>query len=222
MYAYSGVLAALLQRGQTGQGARVEISMLEALGEWMSAPLHFTRDGGRTLPRTGASHASIAPYGPFACGDGQMVYLGIQNEREWRRFCADVLQRPELAADERFASNGARVRNREALDAVIGGVFAACSSAEVLEQLDSAKIATARMNSVAEFAAHPQLEARQRWSHVPTPAGSVRVLAPPGIPSGVTPRMDPVPALGEHTHSVLAELGYDAETIKAWRAAGVV
>jgi crotonobetainyl-CoA:carnitine CoA-transferase CaiB-like acyl-CoA transferase len=222
MYAYSGVLAALLQRNRTGQGARVEIAMLEALGEWMSAPLHFTRDGGRTLPRSGASHASIAPYGPFACGDDQAVYLGIQNEREWNRFCADVLHRPELAADERFASNSARVQNREALDAVIRGVFAACSSAELLELLDAAQIATARMNSVAEFAAHPQLEARQRWSHVPTPAGLVRVLAPPGLPAGVTPRMDPVPALGEHTHSVLAELGYDDETIQAWRAAGVV
>jgi len=196
--------------------------MLEALGEWMSAPVHFTRDGGRELPRTGASHATIAPYGPFTCGDGQAVYLGIQNEREWARFCRDVLDQPHLATDARFASNSARVRHREALQDVILRAFAARSAGEVLTRLESAQIATARMNGVAGFAAHEQLEARQRWREIPSAAGRVRVMIPPGVPSGVDPRMDAVPALGEHTDRVLAELGYDADTIAAWRAQGVV
>jgi itaconate CoA-transferase len=222
MYGYSGVLAALLQRGRTGAGARVEVSMLEALGEWMSAPVHFTRDGGRSLPRTGASHATIAPYGPFTCGDGQAVYLGIQNDREWARFCEVVLGQPALASDERFASNNARVAHREALHAVIVEVFAAHASGDVLARLEAAQIATARMNGVAEFAAHPQLAARRRWYEIASPAGPVRVLLPPGVPSDVAPRMDAVPGLGEHTDGVLAELGYDADSVRAWRAAGVV
>jgi itaconate CoA-transferase len=222
MYGYSGTLAALLQRGRTGEGARVEVSMLEALGEWMSAPVHFTRDGGRTLPRTGPSHASIAPYGPFTCGDGQVVYLGVQNEREWVRFCDVVLERPALAADERFASNSARVQHREALQAAVQDVFETRTSTDLLARLESAQIATARMNSVAEFAAHPQLEDRHRWREIQTPAGPVQVLAPPGIPSDVEPRMDDVPALGEHTDRVLAELGYDPDSIRVWRADGVI
>jgi crotonobetainyl-CoA:carnitine CoA-transferase CaiB-like acyl-CoA transferase len=222
MYGYSGVLAALLQRGRTGRGSRVEVSMLEALGEWMSAPVHFTRDGGRDLPRTGASHGSIAPYGPFACGDGQAVYLGIQNEREWVRFCEAVLQQPGLASDERFASNSARVRHRADLEAVILQVFGRRSSAEVLARLEAAQIATARMNSVAEFAAHEQLEARQRWREIASPAGPVRVLLPPGVPSGIEPRLDALPALGEHTDRILAELGYDSDTVRHWRDAGIL
>jgi itaconate CoA-transferase len=222
MYGYSGVLAALLQRARTGTGSRVEVSMLEALGEWMSAPVHFTRDGGRTLPRTGASHASIAPYGPFTCGDGHAVYLGIQNDREWARFCAIVLEAPALSSDERFASNSARVSHREALHAAIAEVFAAHPRGAMLARLEAAQIATARMNGVAEFAAHRQLQARQRWTEIGSPAGLVRVLLPPGIPSDVDPRMDPVPALGEHTDRVLTELGYDADTVRAWRSAGVV
>ncbi len=222
MYAYSGVLAALLQRGRTGKGSRVEVSMLEALGEWMSAPVHFTRDGGRELPRTGASHATIAPYGPFACGDGQAVYLGIQNEREWARFCREVLEQPHLATDERFASNSARVRHRDALQDVIVRAFASRSADQVLTRLEVAQIATARMNGVAGFAAHEQLEVRKRWREIPSAAGPLRVLMPPGVPSGVAPRMDAVPTLGEHTDRVLAELGYDADTITAWRAEGVV
>jgi itaconate CoA-transferase len=222
MYAYSGVLAALLQRGRTGKGSRVEVSMLEALGEWMSAPVHFTRDGGRELPRSGASHATIAPYGPFACGDGQAVYFGIQNEREWTRFCREVLEQPYLAMDERFASNSARVKHRDALQDVIVRAFANRSADEVLTRLEAAQIATARMNGVAGFAAHEQLEARKRWREIPSAAGPLRVLMPPGVPSGVDPRMDAVPTLGEHTDRVLAELGYDADTITAWRAEGVV
>lgn len=222
MYAYSGVLAALLQRERTGVGSRIEVSMLEALGEWMSSAVYYTRYGERPLPRTGASHATIAPYGPFTCRDGQTVYLGVQNEREWARFCEAVLERPELAGDERFATNSARVRHRGDLEQAILAVFGGYDSGEMLARLARAQIATARLNTVEEFAAHPQLEARHRWREIGSPVGSLAALLPPGIPDEVDPRMDPVPALGAHTDQVLRELGFGASTIREWRAAGVV
>jgi itaconate CoA-transferase len=222
MYAFSGILAALVRRGQTGGGAVVDVSMLDALGEWMSQPAYFAEHGGRAPERSGARHASIAPYGPFPTADGSPVYLGIQNEREWVRFCRDVLGRGELAADPRFASNSSRVRHRDELEDVIAGTLAPQPAARVIEQLEAAGIACARMNTVDEFVGHPQLEARGRWKTVGTPAGGMRMLVPPVALDGDEPRMDPVPALGEHTDAILRELGVDAAMVADWRSRGVI
>ena len=221
MYAFSGVLAALLQRAQTGQGSALEVSMFDALAEWMGYPAYFTEYGGTAPTRSGARHASIAPYGPYLAGDGQPVYLGLQNEREWTRFCAEVLKRPELAGDERFASNSARVAHHEALNDAITRAFADLTAAEVVARLEAAGIANARMNSVREFLDHPQLAARGRWRDV-EPAGSLRALVPPIALDGAEPVMGSIPALGEHTDAILRELGYDDGTISAWRRAGIV
>ena len=222
MYAYSGILTALLMRHQTGAGTVLEVSMLEALGEWMGYPVYYGTDGGAEPPRTGARHAAIAPYGPFAGGDGEVVYLGVQNEREWRVFCAQVLGRPDLAGDRRFASNGSRVAHRAALDVEIEDVFGRLPTSEILERLESARIANARLRTVRQFVDHPQLAARGRWHEVGTPAGPVRALAPPATIDGVEPVMGPVPDLGAHTDAILGELGFDLATIEGWRHAGIV
>jgi crotonobetainyl-CoA:carnitine CoA-transferase CaiB-like acyl-CoA transferase len=222
MYAFSGVLAALLRRQQTGEGSVVEVSMFDALAEWMGYPAYFTEGGGTAPVRSGARHASIAPYGPFPAGDGQPVYLGLQNEREWARFCTDVLKRPELADDERFASNSARVAHQEALDQAITQAFAGLSAADVVARLDSAGIANARMNSMREFLDHPQLAARDRWRTVASPAGPLRALVPPISLDRSEPVMGPIPALGEHTDAILGEIGYDAATIASWHRTGIV
>ena len=222
MYAYSGILTALLMRHQTGAGTVLEVSMLEALGEWMGFPMYYGTYGGADPPRTGAHHAAIAPYGPFAGGDGEVVYLGVQNEREWRAFCRQVLRRPALAGARRFASNAARVEHRAALDAEIERTFARLPTPEILERLGSARIANARLRTVRQFADHPQLAARRRWHEVGTPAGPVRALAPPATIDSVEPVMGPVPSLGAHTDAILAELGFDTATIAGWRDAGVV
>ena len=222
MYAFSGVLAALLRRQQTGEGSAVEVSMFDALAEWMGYPAYFTEYGGSSPVRSGARHASIAPYGPFPAGDGQPVYLGLQNEREWARFCADVLQRPELAVDERFASNSARVAHQEALDDAITEAFSGLPAAEVVARLDAAGIANARMNSMREFLDHPQLAARGRWREVASPVGPLRALVPPIVLDGTEPAMGAIPALGEHTDAILAELGYDGATIAGWHRTGIV
>lgn len=217
MYAYSNILAALLQRGQDGKGRRVEISMLEALGEWMTYPLYYTMDGAPPPPRTGASHAVIYPYGPFPAGDGKTVILGLQNDREWLVFCDKVLGRPELARDERFADNPKRSAAREALRALIVEHFSAFTADQVADQLETAGIANARMRTMQEVWEHPQLSARQRWRQIDTPAGPMPALLPPGNwPQD--PRMDAVPALGQHTDAILAELGLDAAAIEALRA----
>ena len=222
MYAYSGILTALLMRHQTGAGTVLEVSMLEALGEWMGYPMYYGTYGDAEPRRSGARHAAIAPYGPFAGGDGEVVFLGVQNEREWRSFCTQVLRRSELAGDRRFASNAARVEHRVALDAEIEGVFDRLPTSEVLERLESARIANARLRTVRQFADHPQLAARDRWHEVGTPAGPIRAPAPPATIDGVEPVMGPVPALGAHTEAILAELGFDAATIEGWRDAGMV
>ncbi|HXB21773.1 MAG TPA: CaiB/BaiF CoA-transferase family protein [Candidatus Solibacter sp.] len=222
MYAYSGVLTALLVRNRTGKGTAMEVSMLEALGEWMGYAAYYTSYGGSQPPRTGAKHAAIAPYGPFLAGDGETVYLAIQNEREWLRFCEKVLERPDLAADSRFQNSSKRVQHRTELEEIIIAVLQQLTCAEIIYRLENAQIANARLNSVQEFVDHPQLEARQRWREIESPVGPLRALVPPVTMGGVEPLMGPVPSLGQHTQAILEELGFDAETVAAWKSAGVI
>ncbi|MBA4060407.1 MAG: CoA transferase [Verminephrobacter sp.] len=222
MYAYSSILAALIQRGKTGQGGHIDVSMLESLGEWMGYPMYYAYEGAEPPPRAGAAHASIYPYGPFPAGDGGTVMLGLQNEREWKLFCDVVLQDPALATDPRFDANARRNANRQALEALIVQTFAALTSAEVLARLDEAQIANARMNDMAGLWAHPQLQARGRWRTVGSPAGDIPALLPPGRHSGFDYRMDPVPQVGQHTEAILRELGHGDEAIARWRAAGAL
>jgi itaconate CoA-transferase len=222
MYAFSGILAALLRRERTGAGAVLDVSMFDALAEWMGYPGYYTGYGGTALPRSGAAHAAIAPYGPYTAGDGKVVYLGLQNEREWVRFCTEVLQQPSLASDPRFGTNADRVAHREALDSLITAAFAAQTAAEALASLDAAQIANARMNTVREFLDHPQLAARDRWRTVQSPVGPIRALVPPFGLDDAEPQMGPIPAVGEHTDAILGELGYDAATIIDWRRTGVI
>jgi itaconate CoA-transferase len=222
MYAFSNVLAALIQRDRTGCGVHIEISMLETMAEWMGFPLYYALDGAEPPRRSGASHATIFPYGPFPTGDGRTVMLGVQNEREWRAFCEQVLARPDLALDAQFASNSARVAAREALTEAITAVFAGLTAAEVLARLDRAQIANASLNGIAELWAHPQLAARGRWVQIESPQGPLPALLPPGAPLAFDARMDPVPDVGQHTDSVLRELGYAESAIAALRSDGAV
>ena len=218
MYAYSNILSALLLRGRTGEGSHIDVSMLEAMGEWMGYPMYYAFDGAPPPPRTGASHASIYPYGPFVAGDGKTVMLGLQNEREWKIFCDAVLQRPEVATDPRLYSNAQRNVNRAWLQALILEGFAGLTAVQVVERLDAAGIANARVNDMADLWAHPQLAARQRWRSVATPVGEVPALLPPGVNSAFDYRMDPVPAVGQHNAAILAELGWSAAQIDALQA----
>ncbi len=221
MYAYTGVLAALMQRdknGGTGRGSHIDVSMLESLAEWMGYPLYYAYEGATPPPRTAASHASIYPYGPFQAGDGGTVMLGLQNEREWKLFCDVVLQDGALATDARFDSNARRNESRATLKAIILAAFSELSTAQVVERLEEAQIANARMNSMAELWAHPQLAARQRWQNVGSPAGDIPALLPPGRNSSFDYRMDAVPAVGQHTEAILRELGQGDAEIAALRA----
>jgi len=222
MYAYSNVLAALIQRGKTGRGCRVEVSMLESMVEWMSYPLYYAHDGASPPPRAGAAHATIYPYGPFPAGDGKVVMLGLQNEREWASFCSQVLEAPELANDVRYASNSKRTAARAELRKIIVDTFARWTSEQVLERLDRAQIANARMRDMHDVWEHPQLEARGRWVDVATPAGAVPALLPPGTPNTMHARMDAVPALGQHTDAILRELGLADAAIADLHAKGAV
>ncbi|WP_326794505.1 CoA transferase [Streptomyces sp. NBC_01808] len=221
MYAYSSVLAALIERGRTGEGAHVEVSMLEATVEWLGFPLYYAYDGAEPPPRAGAAHATIYPYGPFTAGDGKVVMMCVQNEREWAAFCERFLRRPELAAHPDYAGNAARNAHRETLGALIAARFAELTGAEAVELLAAVPVAYARVNSLADVWQHPQLAARNRWHEVQTPAGPIPALAPPG-PVDDAPRMDPVPGLGEHTRDILAEVGLADDEIDALAAGGTV
>ena len=217
MYAYTNILSALLLRGKTGQGSHIDVSMLEALAEWMGYPLYYAYDGASPPPRSAASHASIYPYGPFAAGDGGTVMLGLQNEREWKVFCEVVLGDAALASDARFCTNALRSENRAQLKQLIVGMFARMTTPEVEARLDQAQIANARMNDMAGLWAHPQLKSRERWQDVGSPAGDIPALLPPGRNNRYDYRMDPVPAVGEHTEAILRELGLDDAAVQALR-----
>ena len=222
MYAYSGILTALLARSRSGQGTSLEVSLFDALGEWMGQPVYYAAGRGTPPPRSGANHATIAPYGPFRAGDGGSVYLGIQNAREWTRFCAEVLRRPELAGDERFKSNTLRVSHRTALHDAIEAAFSALTTSGVIERLESAGVAWARLNTIAEFIDHPQLAGRDVWREIGSPAGPLRAMIPPVRIDGVEPAMGDVPSLGQHTDRILDELGVARDTVAAWRKEGAI
>jgi crotonobetainyl-CoA:carnitine CoA-transferase CaiB-like acyl-CoA transferase len=222
MYAYSSILAALLQRKQTGRGQHLDISMLECLVEWTSYPLYYAFDGAAPPARTGASHATIYPYGPFPAGDGKTVMLGLQNDREWTLFCQKVLMAPELASDPRFITNSKRSAARKELRALIVDAFSSLTSAEVVARLDAAQIANANVNDMHAVWDHPQLRARDRWREVDSPAGRIPALLPPGSWEDEPPRMDAVPALGQHTAAILEGLGYSENRIAQLRSAGAI
>jgi itaconate CoA-transferase len=215
LHAYSSILAALYQRERTGKGTRIEVTMFEAMVEWMNHPLYYTHFGGTAPRRSGPDHATIVPYGRFRTGDGKAVMFGIQNEREWANFCAKVLQRPELATDPRYDNNTRRTAARAEVVGLIEDVFAELTAEAVVERLDQADIANARLNTPEDVWAHPQLQARERWRDVDTPAGVIPALLPPSTFPGFEARMDPVPHVGEHTHAILRELGYDDRRIAA-------
>lgn len=221
MYAYTNILAALLQRGKTGKGAQINISMLEALAEWIGYPMYYATDGAEPPARAGAAHATIFPYGPFMAGDGKEVMLGLQNDREWTTFCRDILDAPALETDPRFDSNHARAAHKLELTAIIMAAFSKWSAEEVITRLSAAGIANARMNDMAGLWAHPQLEARDRWREVDTPVGPMPALLPPGG-LGVEPRMGAIPALGQHSRAILEELGMDSASIDALSSKGII
>ena len=222
MYAYAGILTALYQREKTGEGTRVDVTMFEALTEWMSHPLNYTHFGGKAPARSGPDHATIVPYGRFKCGDGAYVMLGIQNEREWVKFCAGVLEMPALAKDERYDNNTKRTQRRAEMVALIEQVFSRMTAEQVVARLDAEDIANARINTPEEVWDHPQLKARNRWREVGSPAGPLPTLLPPVTMPGFEARLDPVPAIGEHTDRVLAGIGYSAAEIATLRAAHAV
>ena len=222
LHAYSAILAALYQRERTGQGTRIEVTMFEAMAEWMSHPLYYSHFGGRAPRRSGPDHATIVPYGRFRAGDGNSVIFGIQNEREWANFCAKVLQQPALATDPRYDNNTKRTAARGEVVALIETVFASLAAEEVVRRLDAADIANARLNSPEEVWNHPQLEARGRWREVGSPAGKIPALLPPATFPHFDARMDPIPTIGEHTERILSELGYTASDVAKLRSESAI
>jgi len=222
MYAFTNILAALIQRGKTGSGCRIDVSMLESMAEWISFPLYYAYDGAEPPVRAGASHATIYPYGPFPAGDGKVVMLGLQNEREWAVFCEKVLRRPDLQTDPRFSAGPLRSAARGELCRIIVDAFSELTAEQVIERLDEAQIGNARMNDMHELWAHAQLRARRRWVDVDTPVGKIKAMLPPGVPESFEARMDPIPSVGQHTDAILGELGYDHGQIGKLRASGVI
>jgi len=222
MQAQTAILAALIQRGRTQAGSEISISMLEAMVEWMGYPLYYSYDGAEPPPRSGTEHASIFPYGAFVSADGDILMLGLQNAREWQSFCTRILQQPELLSDARFADNASRSTHRDELRAIIEERFSRFSGTQLSEELDAAQIAYARVNDMQAVWDHPQLKALDRFVTVATPEGDVAGLRPPGNNSSYAPALGPVPALGEHTRTILAELEFDADTIENFYRNGVV
>ena len=213
MYSYSGILNALLLRGKTGLGSHLDVSMLESMVEWMSFPMYYAFEGAAPPPRAGAAHATIYPYGPFPVGDGSNVMLGLQNEREWRVFCEKVLKQPALADEPDFSSNSLRVKNRDRLRGLIVGAFSKMTIDQVVQYLEDAQIANARVNEMKDVWAHPQLKARDRWTEVGSPVGALPALIPPATNNQFDARMDAIPGIGEHTYAILNELGVTSEAL---------
>jgi itaconate CoA-transferase len=222
LHAYAAILAALYERERTGAGRRIEVTMFEAMVEWMSHPLYYTHFGGRAPKRSGPDHATIVPYGRFRAGDGRHVMFGIQNEREWASFCSRVLERPALARDARYDNNTKRTAARAEVVALIEAVFAQLTAEQVVARLDAAGIANARLNSPEEVWSHPQLQARGRWREVSSEAGPLPAVLPPASFEGVEARMDPIPRVGEHTEGILADIGFEVQDIRDLKAAGAV
>ncbi|MBJ7380167.1 MAG: CoA transferase [Polynucleobacter sp.] len=222
MYTYSNIMAALFQRQKTGKGSIIDVSMLEAIGEWMGFPMYYTYDQAEPPPRNGASHATIFPYGPYQAGDGKTVMLGLQNEREWGLFCEKVLGNPELAHDPRFDKNFKRNENRSELQKMISERFSKMTSTEVIQKLDEAQIANASLNNMHDFWDHAQLAARGRWAEVDSPAGPIKTLLPPGLNNSFDYRIDKIPAIGEHNEKILSELGFTKNEVESLRKEGVI
>jgi len=221
-FAFSGIMTALYARATTGRVRAVSVSLFEALVEWMGSPLYYARYGGSAPLRTGARHATIAPYGPFGTAEGGTVLLAVQNDREWQALCAKVLEQPELATDPRFSTNPNRVANREILEGIIESATSTLSADSLEARLTSAGVATARINRMDQVWEHPALAQRDRFRQVDSPGGPIEALLPPTSLDGVEPRMDPVPVVGEHTDRVLAELGYSAAGIGELRSGGII
>ncbi len=222
MYAYTNILSALIQRQKTNKGCNIDVSMLESMVEWMNYPMYYAYEGAQPPIRAGAAHATIYPYGPFNAGDGKSVMLGLQNEREWASFCAIVLRASELATDERFKSNSDRVANRNELKSIIDHAFSKLTAEQVVELLEEAQIANAHVNDMHDVWNHPQLKARDRWVSVGTSEGAIPALLPPGRTNAFKPRMDAVPGLGQHSASILAELGFSDDRVQKMRQAKAI